>query len=132
MTERIQLDQRVISQGEVALSDGSALVIPNDGVPTQVANPSRASLRTAVAAIVGLVLVLNPVLAIVIEVLRSLEPTFAIPPLVYVILNGIILVVTAIITLVTRVLAIPGVNEWIKNYLPWLAAIPVVKADAAG
>ena len=122
-----QQDERVVSTSETTLDDGSTLVIPNDGVPTQVANPSRAMLRTAVAAIIGLAAVLNPVLAVIVDVLREIDPTVPIPPTVFVFLNGAILFTTAVISGVTRILAIPGVNAWIVRYLPWLAAIPVVK-----
>lgn len=93
-------------------------------VPTQVAHPRRASLRTAVAAIVGLVLLVNPIALVIIGVLNELlKSGVEIPPSVFVILNAVILITGAIIGGITRILLIPGVNEWITNYIPWLAPV---------
>lgn len=128
-TDKVQRDKRILTSAEYRQLDGSTLVVPNDGVPTQVANPGRATIRTAMAALVGLVLILNPVLTIVIDFLHGLEPQFTVPPVIYAVLNGTILLVTAVIAAITRILAVPGVNEWIKRFLPWLAAIPLVDTN---
>jgi hypothetical protein len=75
--------------------------------PTQTRYPWRATLRTVVAAGLGLLSILPVILAG-----AGLDDT------VY---GGQILAVTA---LVTRVLAIPGVDAWLRQYVPWLAAAP--------
>lgn len=75
--------------------------------PTQVRHPWRSTLRTLFAAGLGLLSILPVILAG-----AGLDDT------VY---GGQILAVTA---LVTRVLAIPGVDAWLRQYVPWLAAAP--------
>ena len=75
--------------------------------PTQTRHPWRATARTVFAATVAL-------LPLVPELLAGahLDATaFGVQTL-------------AITATVTRVLAIPGVNAWITEYVPWLAAAP--------
>lgn len=83
---------------------------PMASVPTQVAHPRRATLRTA-AAIVGATVVALPLLPVVAQALH-VEAA----PLVVMILGGS--------AAITRVLAIPGVEDWLRRYAPWLAAQP--------
>jgi hypothetical protein len=75
--------------------------------PTQTQHPGRATLRTAVAGILGLLTLLPYIL-----VGAHLDGT---------VLGGQALVVA---TTVTRILAIPAVNAWLTEYLPALAAAP--------
>lgn len=126
--EKVQRDQRVLVTGEYAQLDGSTLEVPNDGVPTQVANPGRATLRTAVAVLVGLVAALptlNAILAALQDYL-SQQAQVVIPEWVWLAVNGTAALLLFISGLVTRLLAVPGVNEWVKARLSWLAAIPLV------
>lgn len=88
-------------------------------VSTQEKNPRSASVRTGLAALVGMLILLNPVLAVVIEVLRPYDA--AIPAWVFIWLNGAITVTAVAIALVTRIMAVPGVNEWLRKYARWLA-----------
>lgn len=75
--------------------------------PTQTRHPWRATLRTVVAAAVGLLSLLPWII-----VGAHLEGT---------VLGGQALAVSGA---VTRILAIPGVNAWVTQYLPWLAPAP--------
>ena len=75
--------------------------------PTQTRHPWRATIRTAVAAAIGLLSLAPLILAG-----AHLEGT---------VLGGQALAVSAA---VTRVLAIPAVNAWVTEYLPWLAPTP--------
>ncbi|MCY0905466.1 hypothetical protein [Arthrobacter sp. H14-L1] len=78
------------------------------------------SWRLAVAAaVVALVPLLNGVLPIIIETLKPYEGY--VPGWVFLALNGALGAVTVLIALVTRILAIPGVNVWLRRYAPWLA-----------
>ncbi|WP_104087030.1 hypothetical protein [Arthrobacter sp. GMC3] len=86
---------------------------------TQERNPRSASVRTGLAALVGMLLLLNPVLAVVIETLRPYGDV--IPGWVFIWLNGAITVTAVAIALVTRVMAVPGVNDWLRKYAPWLS-----------
>lgn len=126
--EKMQSDQRVVLVNSYDQPDGSTLEVPNDGVPTQVANPGRATLRTAVAVLVGLVAAL-PTLNAILAALQgylSEQAQVVIPEWVWLAVNGTAALLLFISGLVTRLLAVPGVNDWIKARLSWLAAIPLV------
>lgn len=79
----------------------------NPQVPTQVENSWRATIRTAFAVIVSLLTLIPTVLAT-----TDLDVT---------VLGAQVLGVTAA---VTKVLALPGVNKFIEDFLPFLAAQP--------
>ena len=81
---------------------------------TQERNPRSAVLRTILAAVIGLFPLLNGVLA---AAKQALEPySVDLPGWVFLVLNGTILAATILTALVTRVLAVPGVNEWLRKY----------------
>jgi len=116
MTEKIQIDERAVSA---------------EGTPTQVANPKRATLRTVLAILAGLVLALplvNSMLVILQEELHKVT-AFDIPGWVYVAINLAVGGVALVGGLVTRWMAAARANEWIKRHLPGLAAIPLEPAD---
>ncbi len=75
--------------------------------PTQTVHPWRATARTVFAAIVGALLLVPIVVA---ELGVAGVPWVA--------------TAVAIVGTVTRVLAIPAVNAWITEYVPWLAPTP--------
>jgi hypothetical protein len=77
----------------------------------------RRSIRTAVQALVSAASVLLVVVPIVLSTLQhnlSAEQ--------YTALAGIAASITAGATLVTRVMALPAVTEFIDTYVPWLSA----------
>ena len=76
--------------------------------PTQTRHPWRATIRTAFAAAVALASLLPYVVA---EAHVDAVPGVS--------------QVLAVAAAVTRIMAIPGVNDWLKIYLPWLATDPV-------
>ena len=78
--------------------------VAEPATPTQAAHPWRATVRTVLAAVIGLA-VLAPTIAAELGV-ESI-PWVA----------GALAVIAA----VTRVLAIPGVIAWTQRFLPWLA-----------
>ncbi len=86
---------------------------------TQERNPRSAVLRTVLAAVIALFPLLNGVLVASIEVLKPYE--VHLPGWVFLLLNAALAVVTIITALVTRVLAVPGVNDWLRKYLPIFA-----------
>lgn len=75
--------------------------------PTQSKHPGRAVLRTVVAAVVGLLSLLPEVL------IEAGAPDT--------LLGAQVLAVTGA---VTRVLAMPAVEGWLRRYVPWLSAEP--------
>ena len=81
--------------------------------PTQVAHPWRASLRTAVAVLLGLAVVLPIVWAIIGEELEKVG--WVIPEPVGTVVGIIIAAVTAAAAIVTRVMAIPAVSDWLTK-----------------
>ncbi len=85
-----------------------------DHLATQERNPRSAVLRTVLAVAVAAFPLLNGVLLAVIEALKPFEAF--VPSWVFLGLNGILLTVTALAAIVTRVLAVPGVNEWLRKY----------------
>lgn len=72
--------------------------------PTQAQYPWRATLRTLVAAVVGLL----PLLPAIVDALGLGSLPWVV---------GLLAVVAA----VTRVLALPAVVAWTERFLPWLA-----------
>lgn len=83
-------------------------------VSTQERNPRSAVLRTVLAAVVGLFPLLNGVL---LAIMGALEPyRVYLPGWVFLGLNGTLVAATALAAIVTRVLAVPGVNEWLRKY----------------
>lgn len=73
---------------------------------TQIRQPWRATLRTAVQALVGLAFLWGGI----VETL-GLDPN-----------AGWVALSLAVSTGVTRVMALPGVEEWLQTYMPFLAA----------
>lgn len=80
---------------------------PNAPAPTQTRHPWRATIRTGFAAAVALASLLPYVVA---------QADIGTAP-------GVtqVLVIAAA---VTRVMALPGVNEWLQDFFPLLAAEP--------
>jgi len=75
--------------------------------PTQVQHPWRATLRTVLAGLIGLL----PLLPILVETLGVATVPWVAGTL-------------AVVGAVTRALAMPAVQVWIAEYLPWLSATP--------
>jgi len=95
---------------------------------TQERNPRSAVLRTVLVAAIALFPLLNVALKIVVE---ELEPyRVHLPEWLFAALNVSITVVVVLIGIFTRVMAIPGVNEWLRKYVPLFA--PEDHTDAPG
>lgn len=75
--------------------------------PTQTRHPWRATARTVLAAAVGAASLLPTVVAV-----AHLDAVPAVGQAV------------AVAGVMTRILAIPGVDAWLRRYAPWLAAAP--------
>lgn len=73
--------------------------------PTQAKHPGRATFRTTIAAVVGLV----PLAPFIVAELG---------------VNSVpwIVTVLGVTAAVTRVLAVPQVNDWLREHAPWLSA----------
>ena len=85
----------------------------NETVPpvreaTQILHPWRAVVRTLVAALAGLAAAAGPIYTAV----TGQDPVAA---------TGWAAVMLAITGAVTRVLAVPQVDEWMHLFVPWLA-----------
>jgi len=96
---------------------GKRVAVPRS---TQGAFPGRAALRTAVQvgipAFLGLLLILPLIIQ---EVLAGFGEHL--PPGVYAWLAGAAAVITAASATLARISAIPGVIEWTRKFLPFLA-----------
>lgn len=75
--------------------------------PTQVKHPNRATFRTIVQGLVALAAILPLIFA-----------TAGVPPV------GIAAILVGVAGAITRVMAIPAVENFLENYLPALAAKP--------
>lgn len=117
-------DERQVSAEEYRLYDSSTLVIPNGGVPTQVANPSRTGWRTFTQAILPTLLLVNGALLALQGVLNQPEYSGYVPAWAWAAVNGGLLISAFLSKVIAQVMAVPGVNEWIEQHLPGLAAIP--------
>lgn len=86
---------------------------------TQERNPRSAVLRTVLVAAVALFPLLNTALKVIVD---ELEPyRVSLPEWLFVALNVAITVTVIMMGIFTRVMAIPGVNEWLRKYLPLFA-----------
>lgn len=121
----IRKDQRMMSKHLALVQTDEIPAAP--GTPTQVANPIRATIRTIVQNLVILLPLVNITAAGVIDYLNR-QTDLAIPAWAFAVLNGVVLVTSFVIGLVARIMATPGVNEWIKAHLAFLAPIPVTKS----
>lgn len=81
--------------------------------PTQVRRPWRTTARSVFQALVGLA-VIAPLIAAAVEEATGYD------------LQGVpfIAAVLAGAAAVARVMAVPGVEEWLRRFLPFLAAAP--------
>lgn len=83
---------------------------------TQEANPDRATWRTAlqtgVAAFIGLLVILPLIIQTVID--GPLKEYLT--PEVYAWLAGAAAFITAVSATIARVMAVPGVNEWLRKH----------------
>jgi Na+/H+ antiporter NhaB len=75
--------------------------------PTQVKHPTRATFRTIVQGLIALAAVLPLIFA-----------TAGVPPV------GIAAILIGIAGAITRVMAVPAVEDFLEKYLPFLAAKP--------
>lgn len=86
---------------------------------TQEANPGRAVMRTVVAAVVAFFPLVNGVLLALQDWLTS--NTDVVPAAMAIWVNGVLVAALALVALVTRLLAVPGVNDWLRKHLSILA-----------
>lgn len=86
---------------------------------TQEANPGRAVFRTFFAALLGFAPLVNGVLLAVQDWLAA--NTDVVPAELALWVNGVLVACLALVALVTRVLAVPGVNDWLRKHLAVLA-----------
>lgn len=80
--------------------------------PTQVKHPGRATFRTVFQGAIAFLAILPLIFA-----------TAGIPPV------GIAAILVGVAGAVTRVMALPGVEAFLENYIPALAAKPKANGD---
>ena len=81
--------------------------------PTQVQHPWRATLRTGVAVLLGLAVVLPAIWAIIGDELAMAG--WVIPEPVSVVVATVIAAVVAAASIITRIMAIPQVSDWLTK-----------------
>lgn len=103
-------------------------LVANVGVPTQVANPRRASWRTFVQAVIPFLVAVNVALPIIQTFLvdnidqaqQVLGPIYG---YIVIAVNFAVIVFSLASKLIAILMAQPKVNEWIKAHLSFLAPI---------
>jgi len=129
----VTIAEEVVQPFDYSTEPATAQVVEvkiNEGVPTQVANPSRASWRTFVQSLIPALVVVNAAVPIVYAFLT--DPDVA-PQLerilgpVYLWILAACNVVAILLAQASKLLALlmanPTVNEFIVRRLPWLAPI---------
>jgi len=87
---------------------------------TQAENPGRATIRTAVQVGIPAFVAL---LVIAPQIIQEVVDGFGqhLPDGLRLWLGGLAVAITALSATLTRIMAIPGVIEWTRTYLPFLA-----------
>ena len=88
--------------------------------PTQVKNPGRTSWRTFVQAALGGLVLVNPVFLAIQQVMQE-TTSIVFPGWAWATVNAVVLGSALVSTLVSRIMAIPGVNQWIEEHIHSLA-----------
>lgn len=137
------VDERVVTTTEIRLNPDSApdegiltQVTVNEGVPTQVANPRRASWRTFVQSVIAFLVAANVALPIVQSFLvENVEGAQAVlgPIYAYIVIgvNFAVLVTSLGSKLIALLMANPTVNAWIEKHLAFLAPIKIEESPWA-
>lgn len=81
---------------------------------TQEANPRQAVQRTMLAAVIAFFPLINGVLLSLQGWLA--ENSEVLPPGLVIGVNGVLVAGLLLVALVTRLLAVPGVNDWLRKY----------------
>jgi hypothetical protein len=93
-------------------------------MPTQVANPRRASWRTFLQTLIALLPTANAIL-ISIQALISAPPyDTVVPPWIYAVVNFTVVGVAFLAKTLAQLMANPVVNTWIEKNWPTLAPAP--------
>lgn len=142
-TDLVPVDEKIITITEHPMpgawpdAEPAMLVVTNEGVPTQVANPSRSSWRSFVQGLVGFLVVVNTALPIAQSWLAAEENTALLGALLgehYLAILAGVNVAVGVGAFLTKGVALfmanPRINEWITTHLPWLAPIPQKRVEA--
>jgi len=89
---------------------------------TQIANPVRTTVRTIVQSIVPALVILNALALGIIGYLNQ-QTDLVVPAVVFVWLNLVIAVTSFASGLIARVMATPGLEAFLRDHVPWLAAL---------
>lgn len=86
---------------------------------TQEQNPRSTVVRSTLLALVTALPIMNASLIIIVQELRPYGEV--VPGWVFAILNVGIIVTALFISIGTKIMALPGVNEWLRQHVPWLS-----------
>lgn len=89
-------------------------------VPTQVANPGRASFRSFVQNLIAGLLLVNPVFLVVQQTMNEFS-NIVFPGWAWATVNGVVVGSALVATLITRIMALRGVNSFIEEHVHILA-----------
>ena len=86
---------------------------------TQELNPRSTVVRSTLLALAAALPIMNAALAVIVQELRPYGEV--VPGWVFGILNGGIIVTALAISIGTKIMALPGVNDWLRRHAAWLA-----------
>lgn len=87
-------------------------VVTGTGIPTQIAHPAKATWRTVFAVVIAVfsgVILLGP------EIIQAVLVEESLPENIRLALAAVSAVIVAVAGIVTRIMAIPGVNQILKK-----------------
>ena len=88
------------------------MTAPRRAIPTQTAHPWRATLRTSLAVLIGLSIVLPLAWGVIVDELG--RQGWTVPPSVAGVVAVIIGVIAAVVGIITRIMAIPQVDAALR------------------
>lgn len=103
----------------VTTAAGTTTVLASTATPTQVANPTRTTYRSLLQLLLALATALPQIVPIV---TGAWSPEWLVTAGVQVLL---------VQSVIVRIMALPGVDGWLRENLPWLSAIRTTAAHRA-
>ena len=113
-------DGRTEAQEQAIVEELEGIIL-EETIPTQILEPrqamNRTLLQTLVPGLIVMVGILPIILAIVLEGMKEV-----LPPVAVAWLGGAVLVTTALSVTMSKIMALPIVNNWLVSHWPSMAA----------
>lgn len=107
-------------EAELDAADGAPETPEGPAPSTQEANPRQTMNRTGVQAFIGAAIGLLGLVPLILDIVLETMGE-QLPPSVFLWLTGALAVSTGVSVTASRIMAVPGVNEWLRANAPWFA-----------